>query len=381
VSIKSNKEFFGELREWSERKLKILEQYLDPFVKVLGSLQAVSRVYYIDAFAGEGLYQKGEKGSSVRAAELAQQYEREGKPYHLKCINIEADQESFENLQANTAVFGDLTLNLYGPFTENIDRVLAETRGYPALFFLDPFGVKGINWDLIRQIIHRGSITDLWIRFDHIAVRRLNGLYKSEAHGAQKGFSNLCDIYGIPDQEFLHALLSGQDADERKQKAVNLYMGRLTEEFQKTRQKGFVAAYPVRSITKQDKYSLIFATGNVRGAIIASELICSAEETYQQEIEEYKVSQTRQPSLFSLEPSEKEVFDNKVSQLAESMWEMCKGLTLSRPEVYEQILSKWFGKIRSTHVTNALKKLQKDGRIEHATGAPSNRKTHFTFQK
>lgn len=316
MSIKSNKEFFGELREWSERKLRILEQYLGPFVMVLGSLQTVSRVYYVDAFAGEGLYRKGEKGSSLRAAELAQQYEKEGKPYHLRCINVEADQGSFDNLQANTAAFGDLTLNLFGSFAENIELVLAKTNSYPALFFLDPFGVKGINWDLIHQIIHRGSITDLWIRFDHIAVRRLNGLYKSEAHGAEKGFSNLCDTYGIHDQEFLHALLSGQDADERKQKAINLYMSRLAEEFQKTRQKGFVAAYPIRSITEQDKYSLIFATGNVRGAIIASELICSAEETYQQEIEDYKVSQTRQPSLFSLDPLEKEIFENKVSHLS-----------------------------------------------------------------
>ncbi|MCZ7672262.1 MAG: three-Cys-motif partner protein TcmP [Chloroflexi bacterium] len=149
MSIRSSQEFFGELKEWSERKLKILEGYVDPFVKVLG--KPVQQVYYIDAFAGAGIYRNGEMGSAIRAAELALNYQNQGKPYRLKCINIESNKENFENLEANTADYGDLVLNLYGTFPENLVQVLDETIGNPALFFLDPFGVKGIDWDLIKK--------------------------------------------------------------------------------------------------------------------------------------------------------------------------------------------------------------------------------------
>lgn len=381
MSIRSSQEFFGELREWSERKLKILEGYLDPFVKVLGSHPKSPFVYYVDAFAGAGLYRNGEEGSAIRAAKLAQQYQLQRKLYRLKCINVEADKENFTNLSANTAEYGELVQNLPGTFAENISNILSVIAGSPALFFLDPFGVKGIDWALIRQIIYRGDITDLWIRFDYSAVRRLDGLYGKDDPGSQKTFNILCQTYGIDNQEKLHQWLSGETSEERKQKAVNLYISRLSDAFRNVRGRGFAAAYPIRSITEEDKYVLIFATGHTRGAIIASELVCSAEETYQREVEDFQANQPRQLPLFSSDPSPEEIFQNKVSGLAESIFQACRGERLTRSEVYERILPEWFGRIRSKHMTQALKKLQDDGRIQQSTGAPSNRRTVFTFRK
>ncbi|MEZ4593812.1 MAG: three-Cys-motif partner protein TcmP [Chloroflexota bacterium] len=379
MSIQSSQAFFGELREWSERKLNILEKYLDPFVKILGSKQAVNHVYYVDAFAGAGLYRDGEKGSALRAAELAQSYDQANKPYRLKCISIEADQDNFKNLQANTVSYGSLVQNYFGTFAENIDKVLQQTSGNPALFFLDPFGIKGMDWNLIQRIIHRGNATDLWIRFDHTAVTRLNERFKGRDKGARKSFDILCQSYGVNDRTLLHKQLSGNSAKDRKQNAVQFYMSRLENEIQKARGKHFVAAYPIRSIIEQDKYFLVFATGHAKGASIASELICSSEDNYQQELEDFKTSGIYQPSLFNFEPSKEEVFQNKVAMLAESIWTQCKNEKLTREEVYERILPEWFGKIRSKHLTHALKVLLDDGRIKRATGTPGNRKTRFTF--
>jgi three-Cys-motif partner protein len=378
MSIRSNQEFFDELREWSERKLKILQGYIDPFVKVLG--KPVHQVYYVDAFAGAGVYRDGEVGSAIRAAELALSYQQQGKPYRLKCINIESNKENFENLEANTAAYKDLVLNLYGTFSENIGRVLAETSGSPALFFLDPFGVKGIDWDLVKKVIHRGNISDLWIRFDEQAVIRLKPRYGADDPGAEKSFDILCRTYGISNPELLHTELSGDLLSDKKQVAVSLYIQRLTQEFSKVRRKGFVASYPIRAITEHDKYSLVFATGHILGAIIASELVCGVEETYQREVEDYKASRPRQLSLFDKAPTEEEIFEEKVTLLLEAIWNTCKGKKLSRPEVYERIWSEWFGKIRSKHFNDAIKRLQNDDRIVESTGAPSDPKTVFTFR-
>jgi hypothetical protein len=151
----------------------------------------------------------------------------------------------------------------------------------------------------------------------------------------------------------------------------------LEEEFRQARGKGFAAHYPIRSITGQDKYFLVFATGHLRGAIIASELICSTEETYVSEQEEYQARQGRQLPLFDTAPTEEEIFADKVQRLQEAIQEKCANERLTRDEIYERILRGWFGKIRSTHMTNALKALIDNGTITSAKGPPSNRNSVF----
>lgn len=381
MSEQNTTEFFGELKEWSERKLNILEGYLDPFVKILGS-RANKQVYFIDAFAGAGIYEKdGAKGSAIRAAELAEKYQLEGKRYRLHCINIENDPDNYQNLEKNTARFGQLVLNLSGTFADNVSRILRETARSPALCFLDPFGVKGINWHVIQKLIQRPAPTDFWVRFDHSTLFRLAGFYDSDAASADKNLATLADTYGISDHDVLRNSLTGETVQEKRQKAVNLYMKGLEEEFRQARGKGFAAYYPIRSITGQDKYFLVFATGHPRGAIIASELVCSAEETYVLDKEEYQARQPRQLSLFQTDPSEEEIFADKVQRLQEAIQEKCADERLTRDEIYERILRDWFGKIRSTHMTNALKALIDNGTITSAKGPPSDRNSVFEFRQ
>ena len=91
----SQEDFFDKMHEWSERKLQLLQRYVDPAAKILGSIK---QIYYVDGFAGRGTYRDGSKGSPIRIAELAQQYEKEGKSYSFRCINVEEDDEYFANL-------------------------------------------------------------------------------------------------------------------------------------------------------------------------------------------------------------------------------------------------------------------------------------------
>src|SRR6266496_2852664 len=168
-------DFFDTLHEWSERKLKLLKNYVEAADKILGS---INQIYYVDGFAGRGTYRDGGIGSPIRIAELAQQYEREGKSYSFKCINVEENAEYFANLQKETAKFGSLVQNLHGRFADNLDQILRVIGNQPAIFFLDPFGIKGIDWSAVRKIINRKAKTDLWIRFDHIELRRLDGNYE-----------------------------------------------------------------------------------------------------------------------------------------------------------------------------------------------------------
>ncbi|MEN6393865.1 MAG: three-Cys-motif partner protein TcmP, partial [Anaerolineaceae bacterium] len=78
-----NNGYFDEQKDWSKRKLDIVQKYLAGFAKILGSTTSQPCVYYVDGFAGKGIYDDGAKGSPVLAAELAQDYRDNLKKYKL----------------------------------------------------------------------------------------------------------------------------------------------------------------------------------------------------------------------------------------------------------------------------------------------------------
>lgn len=374
-------DFFDRMHEWSERKLQLLKKYVEPAVKILGS---IDQIYYVDGFAGRGTYRDGAKGSPIIIAELAQQYEREGKSYSFRCINVEENDEYFANLQEETAKFGRIVQNLHGRFADHLDRILRIIGNQPAIFFLDPFGIKGIDWSAVRKIINRAAPTDLWIRFDHIDVRRLDGNYEVN----EKKFDLLPTVFGIHDEDYLHSLLaSGDTPGDRIQTCMELYRDRLEGEFKRTKQTGYADAYAIKALTGQDKYYLIFATAHEKGIILASNTVYGVEENYQRELQEYQESQrlegmqAEQLYLIPLvEPTAEEIFHDKVTHLKADIWRICKGQKLSRRHIHAGILKKWFGRIKARHMTEALKALKNEGYILEDSGPISDDKTLFKFK-
>ncbi len=295
---------------------------------------------------------------------------------------MEEDTKRFTNLQSTTAKFGNLVLNLQGTFVDNIDRILQEVGNQAVICFLDPFGIKGIDWVAVEKIINRGRVapTDIWIRFDTQILSRLYGFFNSRTVGADKKFGVLLRVFGVDNREHLYALLQGKTVEERLQKALNLYEKKLAESFRDVRGAGFAASYPIRSLHGQCKYYLFFATSHQKGAILASEVICGMEETYQRELQEYKDRQAYQLTLFDIDPTEEEIFQEKVNLLQSDIWKVCKGKNLQRIDIYISIWEKWFGKIKSKHMTSALKYLKDNGYILEINGAMSNDKTRFKFR-
>ena len=381
MSQPSQEDFFDKMHEWSERKLHLLEDYVDSGAKILSS---INQTYYVDGFAGRGTYRDGAIGSPIRMAELAQQYEREGKSYSFRCINVEENDGYFANLQEETAKFGNIVQNIHGRFADNLDQILRVIGNQPAIFFLDPFGIKGIDWSAVRKIINRKAKTDLWIRFDHIDVRRLNGNYEVN----EKKFDILPTVFGIQNEEYLHSLLASGDTPEERIKAcMELYRDQLEQEFRKAKGTGYADAYAIKSLTGLDKYYLIFATSHEKGIVLASNTVYTVEDDYQQELQEYretqklKGGQPEQISMFPpVEPTREEIFRDKVTHLKVDILRQCKGQALSRMNIHASILKKWFGRIKGRHMTEALKTLKDEGYILEMSGNISDDKTRFKFK-
>ncbi|RPJ73262.1 MAG: three-Cys-motif partner protein TcmP [Alphaproteobacteria bacterium] len=357
--MNQTEDFFSELKEWSTRKLDIIKKYVDGFSRILGS--KYKELYYVDGFAGKGIYDGGEKGSPVLIAELAQQYQNSNRPFTLHCINIERDSGNFVNLNTETKIFGSLVTNYEGTFEEHIEKILSQIRNIPAVFFIDPFGVKGTGWDYIEKVIARRDLTDIWIRFDHVTVRRLAGFYESGAKDARGKLKILQDLYGISDGKYLQSRLeTGSTSEARICNAVMLYEEQIEKAFSKYLRKGFAASYPIISIDGQRKYHLVFACSKSKAATLANYIINGVEETFQREKEEFQEAQSLQMSLFTSEITKDQIFKEKVKFLKAALLKLPRNNPLRRDELHYQLLvqnKKWFGKTGKPHLTQSIKEL------------------------
>lgn len=356
MSVESK--FFEEFKEWSGRKLTLLTSYLKSGTQILGDL------YYIDGFAGRGWYGKADgemiPGSPIRAAQYAQTIKEQGRTYSLHCINIESDPENYSHLVRATEPYGDVTINLFGPFVDQIDELLRIVRDKPVLCFLDPFGIDGMDMSAIRRLVQRrGAKTDLWIRFAPNAVRRREGHFERNNPSSAKHYDVICRVYGIQDREELHRILdSPPTAEARRLAALRLYRDCL-ENLYIGRGKAFTGDYHIRSIDGESKYWMVAASGHEKGYVLASNVIYKIEEDYKSQVEWYKESRIGgQLSLQFIEPSEEEILQEKAEQLEEAILDKCRGKTMTRLEIHALLLSNgWFGLISSTHVNKALKAL------------------------
>ncbi len=378
--------FFQEQKDWSKRKLSIIQLYLAGFTKILGSSTSQSCVYYVDGFAGKGVYDDGSKGSPVLAAEMSQTYRNQQKKYQLNCINIEADNVNFQNLENSTTQYRSVVENLNGTFSSHIPSILKSIGKCPAFFFIDPFGVTGTDWIDMTKIIHRAAPTDLWLRFDHKTVRRLSGFFESGSRGADSKVQRLLKLYGVQRADHLFQKLDGNTREERIENAVNYYLERLESELQSFKKFGYSAGIPIISLAGQNKYHLVFAASHPKAVILASETVYSVERNRPQEMQEYQQKKTGQLFLFSSEPSDEEISKFKAEELIQDIWRLCSGKQLDRLEIYMKLLNsdkkKWFGRFSGAHLNLALSIMESETnpRIVQRTGAKSQDKTTFKFK-
>jgi three-Cys-motif partner protein len=379
-------DFFQKQKDWSKRKLSIVTSYLDSYSKILGSTTSQSCVYYVDGFAGKGTYDDGSKGSPILAAELAQIYFQNNKKYRLNCINVEENDENFANLEKVTASYSHIIKNINGSFSSNIDDILRCLGKCPALFFIDPFGIKDTDWEDLVKIIRRKAKTDLWMLFSHKTVRRLSGFFDSGSKGADSKVQSLLRFFGLQRTDNLFQALAGNTVEERIEKAVTYYVNRLETEFKNHSGFGFSASFPIVSLDGENKYYLVFAASHTKAAILASETVYLVERNRPKEVEDLKQRRTGQLLLFSSEPTEEEISKSIAEELVKDIWHLCAGRKWTKIEIYMELLikhkKKWFGRFSSAHLNKALSLLESENipKIMNRVGPISQDKTIIEFR-
>jgi len=276
-------DFFSDPKAASVAKITILRKYLRPFTYKVGS-RPPKRVWLVDGFAGKGAYDpdaggKSEDGSPVAAAKFARELElKRGEPL-LRTVNVEADRDTYVKLIGNLAPYPGLAATFNKTFEDALDEILATIGNDPALFFLDPFGVSGIEMYLLDRIRERAGKTELLVHFSDRSVLRMAGnLDDNEQRmavgqkAADAKVSKLDEVIGSPLWRRIwqnKALSTEQRIDE----IAKLYGSQL-------RERGFDHTHEIcmrDNYLDRPKYRLVFCTRSTHGVELMSYFACEYE--------------------------------------------------------------------------------------------------------
>ena len=278
------KDFFSEPKARSLDKLGLLGGYLKPLSFKLGSTCGPRRpwkhVWIVDGFAGKGAYAPDaggriQDGSPLIAAKWAKQLQLDRRYPVVRCINVEADANHFAELERNLAPWRDVAIALRGEFSDHADDIVDMIGKDPALIFLDPFGVKGIEMDIIEKLLDRGASTktELLIHFSDKTFKRMAGNLSEnatrQAVGVKSANSKVLQLDKVVGTPMWRRIWNSPefDNDRAMDQIAALYLSELR------RRIGFANQILMRdNHVDAAAYRLVFCTGSPHGVEQVSHL-------------------------------------------------------------------------------------------------------------
>lgn len=260
-----SKEHFKETKPHVVAKHALLAGYLAAWFAILAKGKC-PRLIYVDGFAGPGRFEDGTAGSPLRALKVARGF-IPPLSAELWFYFIEKNK-AFANQLKNVEIPAlGLATNFKwqvenGSFEEIFPRLLDEFEreklaAAPVFAFVDPFGVKGLPFELIRRLLTRPS-SEVFVTFMNEGVRRCLEDYP----------------------QHVNALLGSSKASERIATApdkVKAARGLYRQALESVAP--HVCVFQVRDARNRPIYDLFFATHSERGHIKMKEAMWKVDRS------------------------------------------------------------------------------------------------------
>lgn len=319
-------------------KHEIIRRYLGAWFPILGKYN--QRVVYIDGFCGPGRYSKGEKGSPIIALESALYHQMQQRVREVTFVFIDKDKRRLEHLKKEIDSLKipptfhiELILD---QFDNTIKQLLDDldsrgTKLAPTFAFIDPFGFKGIPFNIIERLLQNEK-TEVCINVMADSINRF--LEHPDPQIAQQ----IEDVFGTP---LVHQIIS---SGNRLLKLRELYQSQLRKSSK------FVRYFEMRNENNRVIYYLFFATNNRVGHLKMKEAFWRVDPSTG-----YRFSDRTDPCqlvLFEMDPSD-ELIDDLLTVFSG------KSVNVNTVQFYVEDKTPY----TAGHMRSALKKLEKQGRI------------------
>jgi three-Cys-motif partner protein len=239
-----------EIKEHTKAKHTILKNYLGAWFPIMAFSNP--KIVYIDGFAGPGRYLNGEDGSPIYALKIAKEiferFHQRLKDKTFVFLFIEADKEHYESLMNEIKCldipkqFKILSVNKsFENSMKEIFSVLddANTNLAPSFAFIDPFGTKGIPFEIVKKIM---SYPKCEVFINHMVSGVTRSQYVSD-HSSLYGSTQWINYVDKPGG------LTYFYSEQLKNEANVLY----------------TRSFEVRNRKNAPIFDLIYATNNLKG--------------------------------------------------------------------------------------------------------------------
>jgi len=347
--------FFDESTEQSQIKAKIVSDYFFAWAKIITRVQRSNRIAYIDLFAGPGRYKDGTISTPLLI--LQRGITDPNISQRLVTLFNDRDLNSSRSLEAAIKGLPGIETLKYPPRVMNqeigteIVRQFEEKRFVPTLFFVDPWGYKGLSLQLVNAVVKDWACECVFF-FNY---NRINaGL------GNDSVREHMNALFGDQADE-LRQKLEGLDPPARELTIVERLSAALNPD-----RKRLVLPFRFRRDNKRTSHHLIFVTKNFRGYDIMKKIMAKESSKVEQGVAsfEYNPADERYPTLFEL--------NRPLEELEAMLFSAYAGKTINFVELYEK------HSIGRPYVDSnykaVLKEMEKEGKLSASKPGSTKRR-------
>ncbi len=321
--------FFDEQTEQSLVKATIVSKYFNVWAKVIISTQkrypdrSSKKIAYIDLFAGPGRYADGTQSTPIKILKNA--IETPDIRNRLVTLFNDKDEENSQSLEKAINELPGVEKLKYKPQVENkevgeeIVKMFEEMSLIPTLFFVDPWGYKGLSLRFVNSVLKDwGCDCIFFFNYNRINMGLSNPIVKEHMNA----------LFGDERANELRQRLKGLMPYERELliveelcQAIKSYGSRYTLPFTFKDARG-----------RRTRHHLIFVSKEFRGYEIMKGIMARESSSRTQDVPSFEYNPAdflpRQSLLFQL--------SLPLDDLKEMLLEEFAGQTLTMREIYEQ---------------------------------------------
>jgi len=317
--------FFEESREQSIIKSTIVHKYFWAWAKVVmpTARKGDGKIAYIDLFSGPGRYKDGTKSTPLLILEKAILDENMRKM--LITIFNDRDSDNSRSLQNAIDNLPGIELLKFKPQVLNsevgaeIEQTFRKMHLVPTLFFVDPWGYKGLSLGLINSVLRNwGCDCIFFFNYNRINMGLNNDFVRNHMDA----------LFGKQRADQLRKELEIMNPLQREMEIVEQLSQALKSSGNGTR---YVLPFCFKNENgTRTSHHLIFVTKHFRGYEIMKDIManrstgsCQGVPTF-----EYCKADKNQPTLFEL--------SRPLDELENLLLECYAGKTTNRKIIYEE---------------------------------------------
>jgi len=323
-----NQNFFDESKQQSQVKSAIVAKYFKAWAYVMIGAQdrnprvTDKKIAYIDLFAGPGRYLDGTISTPLRILQTAIEDDRLRQ--RLVTFFNDKDEKNTQSLSEAIKQLPDVDKLKHYPLVEKLEvgerivETFEDMKLVPTLFFIDPWGYKGLSLRLINSVLKNWGCDSIFF-FNY---NRINmGLHNPKVREHMEA------LFGKERADKLRAELSELSVKERELTVVE-------ELCQALKELGLDYVLPFRF--KDDRgtrssHHLIFVSKGFKGYEIMKNIMAKESSEKEQGVATFEynpATQRKQALLFEL--------SRPLDDLGDMLLEEFSGKKLTMRQIYEQ---------------------------------------------